>query len=101
MSAEQGYVTVSRGRERGMIFTDLPREELLEARRARRRPQSATELFGGGRSSRTKPAAAGAALAADAAVHGAGCEQCYRQWQRKAAAAATEAARTEGMGYAR
>ena len=32
MSAEQGYVTVSRGRERGMIFTDLPREELLRGR---------------------------------------------------------------------
>ena len=36
MSAEQGYVTVSRGRERGMIFTDLPREELLDGDRARR-----------------------------------------------------------------
>ncbi len=31
MSAEQGYVTVSRGRERGMIFTDLPRKELSKA----------------------------------------------------------------------
>jgi hypothetical protein len=31
MSAEQGYVTVSRGRERGMIFTDLSRDELLKA----------------------------------------------------------------------
>ena len=46
MSAEQAYVTVSRGRERGMIFTDLPREELLAAMARGDSRRSATELFG-------------------------------------------------------
>ncbi len=46
MSAEQGYVTVSRGRERGMVFTDLTREELLEAMHRSDRRRSATELMG-------------------------------------------------------
>ena len=45
MSAEQGYVTVSRGRERGMIFTDLPREELLHAIARGDKRLSATELL--------------------------------------------------------
>jgi conjugative relaxase-like TrwC/TraI family protein len=46
MSAEQGYVTVSRGRERGMVFTDLTREELLDAMRRSDRRRSAIELMG-------------------------------------------------------
>ena len=45
MSAEQGYVTMSRGRERGMIFTDLPRDELLAAVARGDDRKSATELF--------------------------------------------------------
>jgi hypothetical protein len=45
MSAEQGYVTVSRGRERGMIFTDLPSEELLHAIARGDKRRSATELL--------------------------------------------------------
>ena len=45
MSAEQGYVTVSRGRERGMIFTDLRREELLHAIARGDKRRSATELL--------------------------------------------------------
>ena len=45
MGAEQGYVTASRGRERGMIFTDLPRDELLGAIRREDTRQSATELM--------------------------------------------------------
>ena len=45
MSAEQGYVTVSRGRERGMIFTDIPREELLHAIARGDKRLSATELL--------------------------------------------------------
>jgi conjugative relaxase-like TrwC/TraI family protein len=46
LSAEQGYVTVSRGRERGMIFSDLSREELLQAMKKQDLRQSATELLG-------------------------------------------------------
>ena len=45
MSAEQGYVTISRGRERGMIFTDMAKDELLDAIRQGDRRKSATELF--------------------------------------------------------
>ena len=45
MGAEQGYVTVSRGRERGMIFTDLTRDELLKAVAHGDGRKSATELF--------------------------------------------------------
>jgi hypothetical protein len=45
MGAEQGYVTASRGRERGMIFTDLPREELLHAIARGDKRRSATELL--------------------------------------------------------
>jgi conjugative relaxase-like TrwC/TraI family protein len=42
------YVTISRGRERGMIFTNLPREELLDAMaRQDKAAQSATELVAG------------------------------------------------------
>jgi conjugative relaxase-like TrwC/TraI family protein len=46
MGAEQGYVTVSRGRERGMIFTDMTRQELLAAMRRQDTRRSATELLG-------------------------------------------------------
>jgi hypothetical protein len=46
LGAEQGYVTVSRGRERGMIFTDMARQELLGAIRRQDTRQSATELMG-------------------------------------------------------
>jgi hypothetical protein len=46
MGAEQGYVSLSRGRERGMIFTDLPREELLDAMSRSDLRRSATELMG-------------------------------------------------------
>jgi hypothetical protein len=45
MGAEQAYVTASRGRERGMIFTDLPREELLHALKRQDARMSATELM--------------------------------------------------------
>jgi conjugative relaxase-like TrwC/TraI family protein len=45
MGAEQGYVTVSRGRERGMIFTDLSKDELLDAIRRADKRKSATELM--------------------------------------------------------
>lgn len=46
MGAEQAYVTASRGRERGMIFTDMARPELLGAIRKEDARRSATELMG-------------------------------------------------------
>jgi hypothetical protein len=46
IGAEQAYVTISRGRERGMVFTDLPRQELLDAMRRSDLRRSATELMG-------------------------------------------------------
>jgi hypothetical protein len=45
IGAEQAYVTISRGRERGMVFTDLPRQELLDAMRRSDLRRSATELM--------------------------------------------------------
>ena len=45
IGAEQAYVTASRGRERGMIFTDMTREELLRAMRKKDIRISATELM--------------------------------------------------------
>ena len=45
MSLAQFLVTVSRGRERGMVFTDLSRDELLEALSREDRRKSAVELF--------------------------------------------------------
>ena len=45
MGAAQGYVTASRGRERGMVFTDLPKEDLLKALAHEDGHTSATELF--------------------------------------------------------
>ncbi len=45
IGAEQAYVTASRGRERGMIFTDMPRGELLHAMQKRDLRISATELM--------------------------------------------------------
>ena len=45
MSARQAYVTISRGRERGMVFTDLAKDELLSAIGRDDSRQSATELF--------------------------------------------------------
>jgi conjugative relaxase-like TrwC/TraI family protein len=41
----QAYVSASRGRERGMIFTDLPQDELLAAMRRADTRKSATELM--------------------------------------------------------
>jgi hypothetical protein len=42
---EQGYVTISRGRERGMIFTDMSQEELLAGMARADQRRSATELL--------------------------------------------------------
>ena len=45
MSARQAYVTDFAWRERGMVFTDLSREELLAAISRDDTRKSATELF--------------------------------------------------------
>jgi hypothetical protein len=46
MHAAQAYVTLSRGRERGMIFTDLSKDELIKALSRERRHKSAVEMMG-------------------------------------------------------
>ena len=43
--AEQFLVSLSRGKEIGLVFTDLPREELIAAIRRADNRKSATELF--------------------------------------------------------
>jgi conjugative relaxase-like TrwC/TraI family protein len=113
MSAEQGYVTISRGRERGMIFTDLPRDELLQAVARGDGRLSATELF-----RQKKPEAKPAAPAyANSLRQGRPARpkakggdwmrafmekvrRTYRQLKRKAAKV-KEPLRQRGMGYAR
>jgi conjugative relaxase-like TrwC/TraI family protein len=45
ISAETAYVSLSRGRERGMLFSDMAREELLDAMRKKDVRISATELM--------------------------------------------------------
>jgi conjugative relaxase-like TrwC/TraI family protein len=96
MSAEQGYVTVSRGRERGMIFTDLPRDELLKAVARGDNRKSATEVF------TPKPEAAPAAKGAERMrAFMEKVRSVYRQLQRKAAAVVREPLKQKEMGYAR
>ena len=97
MSAEQSYVTISRGRERGMIFTDLPREELLRAVAEGDARRSATELL-------RKPPAAAPDL-----PHSPNrmrqfmdkMRATYRQFQQKARDTVLEPFRQRGQGYAR
>ena len=80
MGAEQALVTISRGRERGMIFTDLSREELLEAIARGDNRMSATELF------HRKPEAAQAAKMPERMrAFMEKVRTVYRQWQEKAA----------------
>ena len=94
MSAEQGYVTISRGRERGMIFTDLPQNELRLAMARGDGRKSATELF------RPKPETSARAAERMRAFMEK-VRTVYRQLQRKAAAAVREPMRQREMGYAR
>jgi conjugative relaxase-like TrwC/TraI family protein len=97
MGAEQGYVTVSRGRERGMIFTDLPRDELLKAVARGDGRMSATELF-----RQRKPDAAPVAKGENwMRAFMEKVRRTYRQVQRKAAAVVKEPLRERKMGYAR
>ena len=92
----QGYVTASRGRERGMIFTDLSRDELLRAVARGDGRKSATELF------RPKQEPARTAKATDRMrAFMEKVRSTYRQLQRKAAAVANERFGNREMGYAR
>jgi hypothetical protein len=45
IGAAQAYVSASRGRERGMVFSDMPQSELLAAMRKADNRKSATELM--------------------------------------------------------
>jgi hypothetical protein len=108
MGAEQGYVTVSRGRERGMIFTDLPRDELLKAVARGDGRMSATELFRQGKPDDApacaKPLRHGRPVAKGENWMRAFMEKVrrtYRQLQRKAATVVKEPVRERKVGYAR
>lgn len=100
MSAEQAYVTVSRGRERGMIFTDLPRDELLAAVARGDGRRAATELFGRPETKET-PAAATPPPRLRMRTFMEKVRSVSRQLQRKAAAMVREPFRPRSWGYAR
>lgn len=96
MSAEQGYVTLSRGRERGMVFTDLPREEWLKALRRADSRRSATELF-------QPKAQADETATAEERMHEfmQKVRMTYRQLTQRAAAMVKQPLKEREMGYAR
>lgn len=92
----QAYVTASRGRERGMIFTDMPREERLKAMARLDQRKSATELF------YPKPVADAAAKEESRTrSFMEKVRRTYRQFQRKAAAVVQQTFKPKEMGYAR
>jgi conjugative relaxase-like TrwC/TraI family protein len=97
MSAEQGYVTVSRGRERGMIFTNLSRDELLKAIARADNRMSATELF------RERKLPPNPVAKADSMMRSfmEKVRRVYRQVQRKAAASIGETFRQKEMARGR
>ena len=97
MSAEQGYVTISRGRERGMVFTDMGKDELLAALARGDGRKSATELFGE-RKAKAEPARA-AQEKMRAFMEK--VRATYRQLQRKAAAVVRDTFQHRETGYAR
>ncbi len=96
MSAEQGYVTISRGRERGMIFTDLARDELLDAIRDGDKRKSATELL------HPLPLAASPAKP-DARIREfmERMRTYYRQLQRRAGEAVATSSKQKELSYGR
>jgi conjugative relaxase-like TrwC/TraI family protein len=107
MGAEQGYVTVSRGRERGMIFTDLAKDELLQAVARADGRMSATEVFRQRKPDAApacaKPLRQGRPVPKGEHWMRAFMEKVrrtYRQLQRKAAAAKSPP-RERKLGYAR
>jgi conjugative relaxase-like TrwC/TraI family protein len=103
MSARQAYVTISRGRARGMVFTDLARDELLAAIARDDSRKSATELFG------RRPEAERAALAPQREVKPVEKMRTFmekvrhvaRQLQRKAASVVRETLTQQELGYGR
>ena len=107
MSAEQGYVTISRGRERGMIFTDMSGEELRDAIARADRRRSATELLQArpGEASRPEADALGRAAGQEASGMRRFMERVrstYRQLQQRAEAALEQwRDRNRELGYGR
>ncbi len=97
MSAEQAYVTISRGRERGMIFTDLGRDELLDAIRRADRRRSATELM----QPRPVHAASGESETSRMWQFMEKVRSYYREMKRKAAELVKPPTTQRSMGYGR
>ena len=97
MSAEQGYVTISRGRERGMIFTDLARDELLEAIKRGDGRRSASELM----QPRPSQVSPGESEATRMWRFMEKLRGYYREAQRKAAGLVHSQAKRGGMSYGR
>ena len=96
--AEQFLVSLSRGKERGLVFTDLSRDELVAAIRRADNRKSATELFKPRPKPQAAPAAKGSERAWDFMER---VRRTYRQLQRKAAAVVREPFRPREAGYAR
>lgn len=96
MSAEQGYVTISRGRERGMIFTDMDQDELLDAIKRGDKRKSATELL------QPLPPQAAAADGEESRIRwlAAQMREFYRRLHDRAAAIRPQAP-TRGLSYGR
>jgi conjugative relaxase-like TrwC/TraI family protein len=98
IGAEQALVTISRGKERGMVFTDMTRQEFLAAVARADNRMSATQLF------YKKPKAAPLAKSAERAWEFMEKVRCtYRQIQRKAANVARnrDSLRQRETGYER
>ena len=96
VGAEQALVSLSRGKQTGVIFTDLSRDELVAAIKRADNRKSATELF------TPEPVAAAAAneeqRTRDFMEK---VRRTYRQLQRKAAAVVQQTFRPKEMGYGR
>lgn len=97
--AEQMLVSISRGKKVGLLFTDLSREELIDAIRRADGRKSATEVF------MPKPSAAGKA-ADDGRAFLRRMRVEYEAWrrrtqQRQALEQAKEALAAKETGYAR
>ena len=98
MSAEQAYVTISRGRERGMIFTDMAKDELLAAIADGDKRKSATELM------RPKPIQAAASETRSDGLMRQFMERVrgyYHQLQRLAGESVATPADRKGLSYGR
>ena len=96
MSAEQGYVTISRGRERGMIFTDLGKRRIAQGHCAKRQRGSRPPSCCSRR--RPQPAATEESRMWQFMEK---VRPIYRELQRKAAAMVKPPVKQREMGYGR